>query len=360
MATNYKLAKELLSPPGDTIQETIDAMKMRQNELAVRMGKTESKVNDIIKGKEPITVNTALILEHVLNIPASFWLAREANYREDLARIEQQEVMVKQLEWANLFPVPELKKRGHISQKHKGAEIVPDLLKFFGVASSKEWSEMYLDGRVSAAFRMSLSQTSNPYVVSAWLRMGELQSRSIEKKEYDAIMFKRSLLTIKSMAVKDTNQALNTLQSLCAECGVACVFTPSLPKAPISGAARWFSNNPLIQLSDRYRTNDHFWFAFFHEAAHVLLHPKKDVFLEDIKGTETDQEKESEANDFANNLLVKDSFISGIKEITKESILAVAAKAETHPAFIVGRLQHLGRIPYSYFNEYKESVLFSS
>lgn len=91
MNANLILAKELLSPPGDTIQETIDMMGMRQNELAERMGKTESKINDIIKGKEPITVNTALQLELVLGIPAKFWLAREANFREELARIEQEE-----------------------------------------------------------------------------------------------------------------------------------------------------------------------------------------------------------------------------------------------------------------------------
>jgi len=91
MNANLILAKELLSPPGDTIQETIDMMGMRQNELAERMGKTESKINDIIKGKEPITLNTALQLELVLGIPSKFWLAREANFRKELARIEQQE-----------------------------------------------------------------------------------------------------------------------------------------------------------------------------------------------------------------------------------------------------------------------------
>ena len=91
MNANLILAKELLSPPGDTIQETIDVKGMRQNELAERMGKTENKINDIIKGKEPISVDTVLKLELVLGIPAKFWLTRETNYREELVRIEQQE-----------------------------------------------------------------------------------------------------------------------------------------------------------------------------------------------------------------------------------------------------------------------------
>lgn len=84
------LTKKSLSPPGDTIQETIDVMGMCQNELAERMGKTESNINNIINGKEPISVDTALKLEQVLGIRAKFWLTRETNYREELARIEQQ------------------------------------------------------------------------------------------------------------------------------------------------------------------------------------------------------------------------------------------------------------------------------
>jgi len=54
------------------------------------------------------------------------------------------------------------------------------------------------------------------------------------------------------------------LQAMCMEVGVAVVYTVNLPKAPISGAARWIGGKPLIQMTDRYKTNDHFWFTFFH------------------------------------------------------------------------------------------------
>jgi len=40
-------------------------VKMSQSELAERMGRTPSKINDLISGKEPITVATALQLEKV-------------------------------------------------------------------------------------------------------------------------------------------------------------------------------------------------------------------------------------------------------------------------------------------------------
>jgi Zn-dependent peptidase ImmA (M78 family) len=68
------------------------------------------------------------------------------------------------------------------------------------------------------------------------------------------------------------------MQELCAGAGVAVVFVPALPKTGVSGATRWInSNKALIQLSLRYRTDDHLWFTFFHEAGHILLHGKKEL-----------------------------------------------------------------------------------
>lgn len=59
---NLELAREMLSPPGDTIQETIDALGMNQYELAERMGRPVKTVNEIIKGKEAVTPATAVQL----------------------------------------------------------------------------------------------------------------------------------------------------------------------------------------------------------------------------------------------------------------------------------------------------------
>jgi Zn-dependent peptidase ImmA (M78 family) len=43
------------------------------------------------------------------------------------------------------------------------------------------------------------------------------------------------------------------------------------------------------------------WFTFFHEAAHILLHPKKDIYVE----MDNQQDKrEQEAHAFARNFLI--------------------------------------------------------
>jgi addiction module HigA family antidote len=85
------LSKRLLSPPGDTIQETLDEIWMNKEQLAKRMSISRRIINEIIKGSAPITPEIAIQLEHVLGIPASFWIERERHYREELQRLEMTE-----------------------------------------------------------------------------------------------------------------------------------------------------------------------------------------------------------------------------------------------------------------------------
>ena len=75
-----------VSYPGETVLETIEAYGMSQAELAERMGRPKKTVNEIVNCKAAITPETALQLEHVLGVPARFWMNREQQCREALAR----------------------------------------------------------------------------------------------------------------------------------------------------------------------------------------------------------------------------------------------------------------------------------
>jgi len=149
-----QMAKFLLSPPGDTIQETIDAMAMSQSELAERMGRPKEKVNDIIKGREPITTLTAFQLEKVLGVPVMFWLNREKEFRKQLYEIEQSERFEQFQDWLNLFPVNELKKMGWLPDTKEKHVLINSLLGFFGVASPNEWKKIYMDDEIKVSFRI--------------------------------------------------------------------------------------------------------------------------------------------------------------------------------------------------------------
>jgi addiction module HigA family antidote len=81
----------LLSPPGDTIKETIECLKMSLEEFANRMGQPPHEINDLISGKKIITVFSAIKLEEVLKIDAQFWLNRELSYRKKIIELMKEE-----------------------------------------------------------------------------------------------------------------------------------------------------------------------------------------------------------------------------------------------------------------------------
>lgn len=356
--SKLKDERELLSKPGDTIAETLDHIKMSQVELAERMGKTPSKINDIISGKEPITVATAFQLEKVLGIDAQFWLNREMLYREKLSRIEQEEALEECKDWLKMQPIKELKECGYIKTEKIGSAMAEECLKFYGVAAPLQWESLYVDQYVSARFRKSEAHKSTLGGLAAWLRIGEIEMRKLKLNTYDKDVFKESLLEIKNLVRQHPEDFALRLQQICANVGVALIYTICIPKAPISGVARWIGGNPIIQLTDRYKSNDHFWFTFFHEAGHVILHGKKDVFIEDLNEHDADPLKEIEADNFANKILLSEDITTELPyNITEKEIRQLARKYNTHAAIVLGRLQHLGRLPYTFGNSLKLKVV---
>lgn len=345
-----KNERELLSKPGDTILETLEYINMSQVELADRMGKTASKINDIIYGKEPISVATALQLEKVLGIDGQFWLNREIIYREKLSRIEQKEALEVFVEWLHIQPIKELKACNFLKTKRIGTAMAEECLKFYGVASPVQWESLYVDQYVSSKFRKSEAHKSTLGGLAAFLRIGEIEMRKRKLKPYNKEAFKQILREIKAMVRPHPEDFAIQLQEYCASAGVAVVYTTCISKAPISGVARWIGGNPIIQLTDRYKSNDQFWFSFFHEAGHILLHGKKDVFIEDLAECEIDQKKEIEADNFANKFLLPVDLKTELPSsgITEKEIRQVARKYDTHPAIVLGRLQHLGILPFSF------------
>jgi len=360
MSSNIKIERELLTKPGDTILETIEFLKMSQAELAERIGKTPAKVNDMISGKAPITVNTAMQLEKVLGIDMQFWLNREMHYREKLARIEQEEFLEQCIEWVKEQPVKELQKLGHLKAGKIGTEMVDECLQFYGVATPVQWQSLYVDNYAAASFRKSSAHTTLLSSMAAWLRIGELKLQKEQLPEYNKELFKLILSDLKSIAETQPEDFAAQLKSLCTTAGVAVIYSSSLPKAPISGAARWIGGTPVIQITDRYKTADQFWFTFFHEAGHILLHGKKDVFIEELDGVKNDETKEQEANDFACNWLLPDGFQSDISgEVDERLVRKIARNYQTHPGIVVGRMQNLKIVPHYFGTSLKVKINLS-
>ena len=338
-------------PPGELLLQELQKIGMSQKELATRVGRPLKTVNEIIKGKNPITVATAMQLEKIFKlIPSSKWLELENDYRHQLAILEEKDQLKRDLDWIANFPLKEMKKLGWIDSSKKGVDTVKSLLTFFGVASVKQWKDIYLKEISSSSFRISATISKEASAITAWLRQGEIDSMKRDlDKEYDKNKFKKVLLEVKLLSYRHPEDFAEQLVKLCEKAGVAIIYTPRLPKAPINGAARWIYDKPVIQLTDYGKRNDRFWFTFFHEAGHILLHGKK----EKHKNYDTKQE-EYEVDEFANKWLVNDNIFDEIisyedGDISHDVILKISGKYQLHPGIIVGHLQYKGVIGFHEF-----------
>ena len=346
-------------PPGETLLETLEAIGMSQADLAQRTGRPKKTINEIIKGKAAITPETALQLERVLSVPASLWNNLERDYRETLARLEEQQQLQKHLNWLKQMPVKAMVERGWIAARDDPVQQIQEICRFLGVASPSQWQTMQRSAAV--AFRQSRAFESDPVSVSVWLRQGELEAQKIECAPYSARRFRKSLAVARSLTVEPPETLVPQLADLCAQAGVSIVFVQELPKLRTSGATRWLTpGKAMIQLGLRYKTNDHLWFTVFHEAAHILLHGKREVFVE---GDNVQDDKEQAADRFAANTLIpSNDYQRFVKEgrFSSAAIEQFADQVSIAPGIVVGRLQHDGHLDYSACNDLKVKLTWSN
>ncbi|MEX2515439.1 MAG: HigA family addiction module antitoxin [Gammaproteobacteria bacterium] len=346
-----------VSPPGETIADLLEERGWSQADLASRLGYSTKHVSQLINGKVPLTEDTALRLERVLGSTAGFWLAREAEYQARRMRLAAEQSYANWTGWLDQLPVRELMKTEAISKRRLDAQnkptIVEELLRFFGVASPDEWKTCYAN--VQAAYRRTREEQCDAGAISAWLRLGEVQAEKIDTPDYNPHRFKKALAGIRALTTKPAEKFRPGMFELCRDAGVTLVLVPAIPRAHVSGVARWLSaGRPLIQLSLYGKYNDRFWFTFFHEAAHILLHGKKEVFLDDFGGETIESQQEQEANDWAGNFLIPEEQAEFLRYLTTaDAVLEFAHRIGIHPGIVVGRLQHDGVIPHSRLNNLK-------
>jgi HTH-type transcriptional regulator/antitoxin HigA len=353
VVTDYAVA------PGETVLEVIESLGITQADLAERTGRPKKTINEIINGKAAITPETAVQFERVLGVPASFWASLEQNYRATLTRLAERERLKRQVGWLQDLPVKALAKRGWVPSADSAVEQMEALLSYYGVASVDAWRTLWTGVREAVAYRHSPSFASDFGAVTAWLRRGEIVARDISSQPYDTARFREILSAARPWCREKPEVFTKKLRDECAKAGVVVLFVPELPQMRVCGATRWLApDRALVLLTLRYKSEDHLWFTFFHEAAHILLHGKREIFIEDqersssIKVSEYSADRakaEKEANAFAADTLIPPARYESFLEKADLSPLAIrtfAKEIAITPGIVVGRLQFDGIIPF--------------
>ena len=92
--------------PGEMLlEEFIKPLGISQNALAIQLGISYPRLNEIVRGKRAVTIDTAMRLERVLGMSADFWLGLQQDW--DLWHAQRSETAV---EVARLIPLNPIKR----------------------------------------------------------------------------------------------------------------------------------------------------------------------------------------------------------------------------------------------------------
>lgn len=339
------------SPPGETIADILAERQVSVADLAERLGEPATFVHDLLVGKAHITNDVAEGLARALGPSAAFWRVREEQYRSDLERQRQAETAAETQRWLQTLPIKNMVRFGWMP-KSALSNPLNAVRQFFDVSDVSEWHQTYGNALQAAAFRTSAAFAANAGSVAAWLRKGEIDARAIRCAPWDAAKFKSLLPELRGLTRrKAPAHFVDELKTRCAACGVAVVIARAPSGCRASGATKFLSpTKAMLLLSFRYLSDDQFWFSFFHEAGHLLLHGQHAVFLEGEGALST--REEAEANEFAANVLVPARFRDELQRVPlrAKDLIRLAVRVGVSPGVIVGQLHHLDRIPQDRFH----------
>lgn len=322
---------------------------MLRGDVSAQLDLTLEDLDDLIDGKTPIDQDLAERLAEVFDTSTPFWIKRDILYRQPSSS-KGDALASEQAAFLDQLPLGDMKALGWLTA-YDGASKRDAALRFFE-DDYGDWRRNGRDLLEAVAFRTSPAHKANPAAVAAWLRQGVLQARRAECSDWDPAGLVQSLDKVRALTrVKDPTVFFPQLVELGRAAGVAivCARTPAGCRA--SGATHFSpSGTPIIQLSFRYRSDDHFWFTVFHEIGHLVLHASSPMFVE---GTDyISGEEETEADTFAQDALISRDLQPELSELGKDfkKVMRFAKRSGVSSGIVVGQMQKRGLIRYDQLN----------
>ena len=321
--------------------DAIEAIKFRmeqqglsQKDLVPFIG-SRSKVSEVLSGKRELTLSMIRALNKHLGIPAEVLLKEKAlSALDKYGGIE-----------FNKFPIAGMVKNKAFTEvdtsnfMDKSEELIGFLIDKIGGC------ETIPEGLFRKSKSTRLNAKIGPFALQGWSLQVLAQAADrktpvkFDRKNMDKSFFR----SLTSLSVLDEGPKL--AREFLIKNGIILEIVPHLKNTYIDGASFIDAKNrAIIGLTIRYDRIDNFWFTLLHELAHIILHLEPGGFFADdmsLRGSESDDEIEKQADAFAEEALLPDDFpLSSRQFVSKEDILQYASAHNIHPAIAAGRIQH--------------------
>ncbi len=332
--------QESATSPGDFIREELRKRSWSQDDLAQILGRTTSRVSELVKGKQELSPEIALALESVFGVSAQVWLEREATYRLTLATADTRDVG-RRARLYDLAPIKEMQKRGWIASCKTVDGLEQELAKFYGVP------DLSTEPTLSISMRKSAPDRKLTAAQKAWCFQVRCLAKALVVPRYDESRLPTLMAKLRKLAAFP--QEVRKVPLLLASYGIRFVIVEPLSGGGVDGVALWLDEqSPVIGMTIRFDRIDNFWFTLNHEISHVT---HRDTFHVDTDPQDSN-ETESRANSDAAAMLIppdlmKSFILRSSPVYTKEKINQFANRIKIHPGIIVGQLQKRKEIGYN-------------
>ncbi len=333
--------------PGVYIKDSLEAMEMTAAEFSLRTGISERTLSAVINGKGSITFDIAYKLSLFFGSSINYWTNLQNSfdaYKTESEANHQLEIDKKLMSKYGLRKY--LMSLGCLSDTDSKEVAVSKARSFVGVT---HLSLLEKEDSFACLKEQHTKNESDLFAQNFWIALALNQARNQTTPPYNRTTLEQNIQFIRSLTTMSPDEFYPLLPKILQKCGVSFVLLPYLSKSNIYGATRWFNKeNVMLALSNRSERADSFWFALFHELAHVLMEHRRETLYQ-IKGAE-----DQEADRLAADMLIPPkewrSFVSR-KYFTEQAIYSFAMNQKILPCIVLGRLHKEGIIPYGAFDK---------
>ena len=333
--------------PGILLQDELEAGGINQKDFAVEIGMQKTMLNEIIKGKRPVTADLAVLLERSLGISADYWMRFQSQYDIDVARIKEKNVQ--KLVHIDIWKI--IKEYVPVNYFTKVGYLVDDLKT--DIAKIKEvYAINNVDDLVglSAQQKYSLFRKSDKLKISeknvlAWNVVAKYEANKQVVQPFHPENIPNLVQELQTVFFKNKD-TLTQVKNKLNEYGIKFVLVQKLEQTPIDGYTFWSGDHPAIALTLRHNRIDNFAFTVMHELGHIDLHLKGDKqqqFFDLTTKSSHLEQIEKEADDYAKvNLIPQPTWlkIKNSFDLSDQTIFDFSDKNKIHPAIILGRICH--------------------
>lgn len=328
-------------PPGEFLQDELDAREWSQADLADILGKPAKAVNEIVLGKRRITPEMARLLSQALETTPNVWLNLESAYQ--LYKAERSGPLAddvsRRAALYEKYPIRDLAKRGWI-ERTDNIDVLEAQIRDFHLHKFK-WAARKKDDETKVPWQRAwFYRTSN----LAWRMHVEQYSEAKLQKAFDEL---KPLLY--------APEEIRHVPEILRKAGIRFLVIEGFPGSKIDGGCLWLdAKSPVVAMSLRLDRIDNFWFTLLHELHHVKYRHGKQIAILDTDITDNDgiSEEERLANEGAAAFLVPqdelENFIARVRPLFSTSqIKGFSKRMGVHMGIVVGQLQNRGIIEYS-------------